>query len=35
VIRSQLVDAIGGELGVFRSAQTLAGDLPHTVPVNV
>jgi hypothetical protein len=35
VIRSQLVDAIGGELGVFRSAQTLAGGLPHAVPVNV
>jgi hypothetical protein len=31
----QLVDAIGGELGVFRSAQTFAGGLPHAVPVNV
>ena len=34
-LRSQLVDALGGELGVCRRGQTLAGDLPHAGPVKV
>ena len=34
VFRSQLIDAIGGERGVFRSGQTPVAGLLHAVSVN-